>query len=246
MDNKLSKYYKKDMADILDMILNGSKEESSPKYYPGKVVDNNDPDRLGRCRIRVYSIYSSEIPDSDLPWAIPENTFIGSTKGSFIVPPNDALVKVYFEDDCYYQPKYTSKVLHESKLKDFESDIYDDYPDTMVFFESDEGDYFKINRRSREATYKSASGTFLKIDSQGNVTIDTTASREGSFKVLAKGDIELNTRKTLTLSALQGLDFKSIGLSAWQPNILPVDPMTGIPHSLPNVGITTLKGSEPI
>jgi len=99
--------------------------------YSGKVVDNNDPDRLGKCRIRVYSIYGNEIPDEDLPWALPDFNFVGSLVGSFVVPPVGAIVKVYFDKGDIYLPHYTTKAVDNKHLPT-QKDKY--YPNNMVYW----------------------------------------------------------------------------------------------------------------
>lgn len=148
------------------------------KKYPGKVVNNNDPLKLGRCRIRVYNVLDAGIPDNDLPWAIPESSFVGSLVGNFIVPPIDAIVWVRFDDAEVTSPMYSTKVLDRNHIS---SNKDDDYPDSMVLFEADNGEFLRSNRKTLETLYQHSSGTIIKIDALGNVTIDAT----GIFKVNA-------------------------------------------------------------
>lgn len=140
--------------------------------YVGVVADNNDPEKLGRCKIVVYSVYDG-VPVSDLPWAVPEFAFIGGTRGSFIVPPVGALVNVYFNRGEIYLPVYTTKVLTTKNMPK-NKDI--DYPHNMVFFETDKGDSFEINRLRETATYTHSSGTKFTIDKDGSVKIDSVAN----------------------------------------------------------------------
>lgn len=39
------------------------------EWFLGVVEDRNDPDKLGRVRVRVFGYYGDDIPVSDLPWA---------------------------------------------------------------------------------------------------------------------------------------------------------------------------------
>ena len=79
----------KEIPDLLTKLLNekGKVDYNHLTFYMGKVEDNVDPDKLGRCRIRVYGEFSDDIPTKDLPWALPDLNFSGSSIGSFVVPP---------------------------------------------------------------------------------------------------------------------------------------------------------------
>lgn len=162
----IKKTIKKSPKEISNNFLESESEDIKyPHTYIGKVVDNRDPKKLGRCKVRVYEIFDDNIPDSDLPWAVPDFGFIGSTKGSFIVPPEKALVNVYFERDEIYLPRYTTKVLNSKQLPK-DKDI--DYPDNMIFFETDDGDTFQINRRKKTILLKHSSGHTIEIARNGS------------------------------------------------------------------------------
>jgi len=51
-----------------------------------------------------------------------------------------------------------------------------DYPDNMVFFETEQGDSFELNRRRNTATYTHTSGTKISIDADGSVNIISVAN----------------------------------------------------------------------
>ncbi len=43
-------------------------------WWSGVVEDRDDPEKLGRCRVRIFGVHSADttlLPTSDLPWAIP-------------------------------------------------------------------------------------------------------------------------------------------------------------------------------
>lgn len=168
---------KQDPPIIMKEFLEEKPQDEFISIYPAKVVDNNDPDKLGRCKVRVFGLFSDEIPDDDLPWAIPDNTFIGSKVGSFIIPPKDALVNVYFDRGELYLPKYTTKVLDSSNMPTA-AGYTTDYPDTMVLYCTDAGDYFKINRKTNETTFNHKSGTKILIKENGQVEITVKADEK--------------------------------------------------------------------
>lgn len=185
MKDKVEKNISEMMKNMMDQL----KPEISKNFFTGIVLDNIDPEKLGRCKIRVYGVFEDEnIPITDLPWAFPDFNFIGSNLGSFVVPPVNTIVKVYFEDDDIYRPYYTTKILKTTSLS-IEKD--EDYPNTMILFETDNGDYFKINRNTYEATFRHASGVLVNMDNNGNITIDNSGVETGTLTLTVKGDVNV-------------------------------------------------------
>lgn len=165
---------KSEPKSILEKFLYASQSSTTLTLdrYVGFVKNNNDPEKLGRCQIEVASVYDG-VPTDALPWAIPEFGFIGGTRGSFIVPPVGAVVYVYFNRGEIYLPVYTTKVLTTKKMPK-NKDV--DYPHNMVFFETDNGDSFEINRKQETAQYTHSSGTKITIAKDGSVKIDSVAN----------------------------------------------------------------------
>jgi hypothetical protein len=76
----------------------------------GIVVDNNDPTRTGRARIRVRGVFD-DIPDEDLPWANQSSVVSFGSKdggGMISIPKIGSLVSVQFDDGNWYVPYFTS------------------------------------------------------------------------------------------------------------------------------------------
>lgn len=140
------------------------KQKSFEDSYIGRVVDNKDPDKLGKCKIRVFGIFD-EVSDEDLPWAMGDQGFVGSVVGSFIVPPVGCTVAVTFENGDLYFPEYSRKVIDSSKLP---KNATKNYPDNMVFFETDNGTAFEIDRSNDEVTFVHKSGVKVKFVIDGD------------------------------------------------------------------------------
>ncbi len=213
-----------DLEILLKELVNRELSYQAIKFYSGKVIDNNDPEKLGRCKIRVFGIYDDAISDGDLPWALPDDHFIGSFRGSMIIPPKQALVRVYFDHGDIYAPVYTSKI-PEKKYKS--EHMTKDYPDTLLFFETDNGDYFTINKKRAECVFHAAGGALIRIDNKGNVTVDTTEADViygGAFKLNVNGDVEMKTIGNVTIDA--------VGPSVVPPMINPLEP---IPPTEPRI-----------
>ena len=67
--------------------------------WMGVVEDTNDPDKLGRCKVRIFGIHSDnlqEVPTDHLPWASAEYPLNSSSQ--FAVPVEGTYVFGYFPD----------------------------------------------------------------------------------------------------------------------------------------------------
>ena len=67
--------------------------------YAGQVIDNNDPEQLGRVKVAVPSIEAWQFN-----WALPCVPYVGPGAGSCAVPPIDALIWVEFEQGDVNRP----------------------------------------------------------------------------------------------------------------------------------------------
>ena len=80
----------------------------SEKTYLGKIVDINDPLKLGRAKVNVFGIFD-DLQIEDIPWA-EQNPGISFGKGfgggNITIPRNGAVVYVRFEEENYYKITY--------------------------------------------------------------------------------------------------------------------------------------------
>ena len=86
-------------------------------FFRGVVEDNVDPEKRGRCRIRVFGLHTPQkvktkqegIPTEELPWAEP---VLGLVEGSITgfgmwsVPVQGSHVMLFFENGNPLQPRY--------------------------------------------------------------------------------------------------------------------------------------------
>ena len=106
---------------IDSMKLNG--------FYRGVVEDNDDPEKAGRVRVRIFGIHTEKInkteiegiPIDELPWAEPCLPIIeGSISGFGMwgVPLQGAHVMLFFENGNVSNPRYFASMpgIPESKL----------------------------------------------------------------------------------------------------------------------------------
>jgi len=74
------------------------------QWWIGVVEDRNDPEKLGRCRVRIFGIHTDDIvaiPSEDLPWAIP--VYSVNNNDSFSAPREGEYVVGFFLDGSFSQ-----------------------------------------------------------------------------------------------------------------------------------------------
>jgi hypothetical protein len=100
-------------------------------FWLGKIVDVEDPNQEGRCRIRIFGKLDARvnpddpnsdylIPDEHLPWAYPNfSSASGSISGSgqFSVPKLGSVVSLYFDNGNIYTPIYLGSVHPSDEVK---------------------------------------------------------------------------------------------------------------------------------
>ena len=97
--------------------------------YRGIVHDRNDPDQLGRLRLRVPSL----LGDAVTGWAWPVAPYAGGGYGFFFVPQVGDLVWVEFAEGELHQPLWTGCAwARPGGTSEVPEDARTGYPDTQV------------------------------------------------------------------------------------------------------------------
>lgn len=180
----------------------------------GTVVDNDDPNRLGHVKVRVPEVLDGST--EDLPWIAPKYTsFLGGNTNAqnFVVPNEGAEVCIEFQNPyCIYYTGWTpsnrtrnDELTEESRY----TDIYGarDEQDTGWF----------IDREMQSVEVRHVSGTVLKCDADGSVTLINPGNFSmqigGDFDVTAMGNITIQSGEFLKILALKALETISGGSS---------------------------------
>ena len=74
------------------------------QWWLGVVEDRNDPEKMGRCRVRIFGIHTDDlvsIPTEDLPWAI--SIYSVNNNDSFAAPREGEYVFGFFVDGSFCQ-----------------------------------------------------------------------------------------------------------------------------------------------
>jgi len=74
------------------------------QWWVGVVEDRNDPEKIGRCRVRIFGIHAEDIsliPTEDLPWAVP--IYSVNSSDTFSAPKEGEFVMGFFLDGSFCQ-----------------------------------------------------------------------------------------------------------------------------------------------
>lgn len=155
--------------------------------FRGTVVDNQDPQKRGRLKLRIPSVLS----DQDSDWALPCLPYGGlSQQGTFFIPDVDAQVWVEFEEGDISRPIWVGTFWQQES--DTPEDAAKDEPTTRMMqtsaghilqFDDEEGeeqfrlyhpaDAEMIIDKQGTITLTDASGAILKMDASSNaITVE--------------------------------------------------------------------------
>lgn len=133
------------------------------RTYIGIVEDNNDPKKLGRCRVRVVDIFD-DIPVGDIPWASPWKDLNGN---GFNVPERGKILTVVFDSGNVYKPEYIYaehyNVNLEKKLETLSNEDYVSMKSVMFDHST------QIYRNGSEGLKIDHEYTNINLDKWGNI-----------------------------------------------------------------------------
>ena len=158
-------------------ILGQTDEQKFSDNWTGKVIDNADPLYMGRVKVRILGYYDN-ISDAAIPWALPESTYLGSTKGTLIIPELNTIVRGYFDNGDDQKPIYTAIAPNienyaTTQMLEHPDELFE-YPNVMVLLHTDEGERVTLNRSDGEMSVTHRSGTKVTISPTGEITIETS------------------------------------------------------------------------
>ena len=95
--------------------------ETYPLKRWAKVIDNVDPDELGRVQVRILPELNGIADDADLPWALPEsNSRTGTSPGvgRHSIPDIDSHISVLIVDK-YWKLIYYKEIIKKLNNKNY-------------------------------------------------------------------------------------------------------------------------------
>jgi uncharacterized protein involved in type VI secretion and phage assembly len=151
--------------------------------YRGFVVDNQDPEKRGRLKLRVPSV----LGDQDTDWALPCLPFGGAAGyGWFVIPNPDAQLWVEFEEGDIHRPIWTGTFWQQDS--DVPEDASKDEPTTRLLatpgghilqFDDEDGEEkFRLHHPADAEVVIDKNGSITLTDGGGaSITMDAQASK---------------------------------------------------------------------
>lgn len=150
-------------------------------FYVGTVEDNKDPNRKGRIKVRIQTLYHN-IPIEDIPYAYP---FAGLAGKEFQVPAIGKLVNVLFLSDDLYSPYYIYSENYntnlQNKLRDLSDEEYVNFvallfdERTNIFADSEE---LTIDHRYNKITINNTSINHELKDNNQKINLGSKNSEQ--------------------------------------------------------------------
>ena len=157
--------------------------------YLGCVEDNNDPEKIGRLKVRIEPY--SEMSTEDLPWAYPMLGSHGNSAeyGGLNVPEIGSQVRVSFPSKDLTAPYYSGAELNQLNRTTF---FDDDYPHTYGYKDS-VGNFVRVNKEKGTAQFQHTSTTNLQVDPEGSIKVGLVGGAYFIFDVSKSFTFDIGT-----------------------------------------------------
>lgn len=185
--------------------------------FMGEVVDIEDPEKLGRCRVKVFGKFD-DIENDALPWAVPMLGFTfgkGGGSGALSIPRVGAVVNITFDNGNLYSPQFyniqevSQDLLDEIKnsYEGAHSLIYDGDEDLRIYYTREKGltlwlKESRVNIASDNAITIEHKGTSSIIELRGNnitITADSEINLTGGSRIKATApEVWIDGKETKT------------------------------------------------
>jgi len=195
------------MINLADSLRRQQQNTGLRNLFTGTVVDNNDPERRQRVKVRIPDVHRG-IGDADLPWARKKDgSGAAAGVGEVRVPPVGAKVSVEFRNGDQYQPEYGGTPVSDDVGVE---DSFPNYPNSYGWVDQ-AGNSVIIDTTdgSNSITITHCSGTVIQIDNTGKIKL----SAADNILMEGQGDIAFKCNGKFSVDAGAGIALKGNGAS---------------------------------
>lgn len=144
----------------------------------GKVINNDDPKKLGRIKCTIKGIFEDDANDGEkLPWVNPQNPYgLGGKPdtSAFSIPELDSEVTIIFHHSDVYHPFYVG--YWQSELTTQSLLFEEDYPESYGWIDS-VIEWIRVNKAKPSVEmYRASTEDLIKLDEEGNLWINIPKS----------------------------------------------------------------------
>lgn len=207
------------LTELLDTVKNYGFEYFGIFYgnYRGVIVDNNDPEKLGRVKLRVPQIASDNTIEY---WAWPKGQPTGADFGDFMVPPKNSPVWVEFENGDPRHPIYSGghwgksfgAVPSEGQLTDPKNRVRKS--EDWILEMDDAGNKFKASNKTNGDKFE-LNGRDFKVDVGGDIRLECAGDKRETIS----GDTEelVSGASTEQITGPKSITCQTFGITAIDP-----------------------------
>lgn len=176
----------------------GYKDTLVGTSWLGEVVDVDDPEQMGRARVRVYGKFD-ELPTEDIPWASQASSFTAGSAsgGGFLsVPKLGSVVAVWFPNGDLYHPEYR---FSQAVSREAREAIGDSYRNAHVLL------FDTVTEGGLKVYFTEADGLQLNyrdsvVRIRPNQDIEATNPDGDTVRVTGDGNVQVEARKKVEIT----------------------------------------------
>lgn len=202
-------------------------------FYRGEIVDNMDPEKMGRLKLKVPQIHGEDIHDY---WAFPIGMFTGNNIGFFAVPNIGDMVWVSFEMGDPSYPLWTYGYNRKGETIDYAKE---DYTKRAVF-QTTSGNKITSKDKERKLEFQQADGTAIDIK-KNKINL---GKLDNADEPAVLGDKAVNENQALADLIMEILDELVIETHL-TPAGLSAVPMNAAKYAAIKVKVTAWKTKNP-
>jgi hypothetical protein len=178
-------------------IRDFSKDDLRNTSWLGEVVDIEDPQKIGRIKVKVFGKFD-ELENDAIPWAYPgTNISAGSADGGsfFSVPKKGSIVSIKFDNGNIYYPEY---FFNQHLSQDARKEIENSYTNAHIIV------YDTVTEGALKIFFTEEKGLMIDYKkSQINIKPDKSiviqnASGKGKVEMLDDGNMNITQAETIT------------------------------------------------